>query len=125
SGDKAACGTTRHMDQWQWPDVPGARGTLNVGQSPPKAPEAVKKQVDQFLPPGFNVMMYEGYIQLAEKLCNITPGNFDKQAVLLNSGAEAVENAVKIARRYTGRQAVVSFTRGFHGRTNMTMSMTS
>src|SRR5699024_5858979 len=87
--------------------------------------ESVKKQVDQFLHPGFNVMMYEGYIQLAEKLCNITPGNFDKQAVLLNSGAEAVENAVKIARRYTGRQAVVSFTRGFHGRTNMTMGMTS
>ncbi len=123
--DYATGATITDIDQKEWIDFAGAIGTLNVGHSHPKVTEAVKKQVDQFLHPGFNVMMYEGYIQLAEKLCNITPGNFDKQAVLLNSGAEAVENAVKIARRYTGRQAVVSFTRGFHGRTNMTMSMTS
>lgn len=69
--------------------------------------------------------MYEGYINLAEKLCQATPGDFDKQAILFNSGAEAVENAVKVARRYTGRQAVVSFIRGFHGRRNMTMGMTN
>ena len=106
-------------------DFAGAIGTLNVGHTHPKVTEAVKEQIDKFLHPGFNVMMYEGYIELAEKLCNITPGNFEKQALLLNSGAEAVENAVKVARKYTGRQAVVSFVRGFHGRTNMTMSMTS
>ncbi|MEN1968770.1 4-aminobutyrate--2-oxoglutarate transaminase [Lentibacillus sp. N15] len=121
----ASGATVTDIEGRKWIDFAGAIGTLNVGHTHPKVTEAVKQQVDRFLHPGFNVMMYEGYIQLAEKLCEITPGTFDKQAILLNSGAEAVENAVKAARRYTGRQAVVSFTRGFHGRTNMTMSMTS
>jgi 4-aminobutyrate aminotransferase/(S)-3-amino-2-methylpropionate transaminase len=70
-------------------------------------------------------MMYESYIVLAERLCSLAPGDFDKQAAFFNSGAEAVENAVKIARKYTKRQGIVSFTRGFHGRTLMTMTMTS
>ncbi|MCM3240401.1 4-aminobutyrate--2-oxoglutarate transaminase [Heyndrickxia oleronia] len=122
---KASGSTIIDIDGKQWIDFAGAIGTLNVGHTHPKVTEAVKQQVEKFLHPGFNVMMYEGYINLAEKLCEITPGNFNKQAILLNSGAEAVENAVKIARRYTKRQAVVSFIRGFHGRTNMTMSMTS
>ncbi|GGB48417.1 4-aminobutyrate--2-oxoglutarate transaminase [Virgibacillus dakarensis] len=122
---KATGATVTDIDGNEWIDFAGAIGTLNVGHSHPKVTEAVKQQAEKFLHPGFNVMMYEGYIELAEKLCRITPGDFDKQALLLNSGAEAVENAVKIARRYTKRQAVVSFTRGFHGRTNMTMSMTS
>ncbi|MBU5211632.1 4-aminobutyrate--2-oxoglutarate transaminase [Heyndrickxia oleronia] len=122
---KASGSTIIDIDGKQWIDFAGAIGTLNVGHTHPKVTEAVKQQVEKFLHPGFNVMMYEGYINLAEKLCEITPGNFHKQAILLNSGAEAVENAVKIARRYTKRQAVVSFIRGFHGRTNMTMSMTS
>lgn len=122
---KASGSTITDSDGKEWIDFAGAIGTLNVGHSHPKVTKAVNQQVEKFLHPGFNVMMYEGYINLAEKLCEITPGNFDKQAILLNSGAEAVENAVKIARRYTKRQAVVSFTRGFHGRTNMTMSMTS
>ncbi|MEW9677682.1 4-aminobutyrate--2-oxoglutarate transaminase [Lentibacillus sp. L22] len=121
----ASGATVTDIEGKEWIDFAGAIGTLNVGHTHPKVTEAVKQQVDRFLHPGFNVMMYEGYINLAEKLCEITPGTFDKQAILLNSGAEAVENAVKAARRYTGRQAVVSFTRGFHGRTNMTMSMTS
>lgn len=123
--ENASGATITDIDGNEWIDFAGAIGTLNVGHSHPKVTEAVNKQVEKFLHPGFNVMMYEGYIELAEKLCEITPGNFDKQALLLNSGAEAVENAVKVARRYTNRQAVVSFTRGFHGRTNMTMSMTS
>ncbi|TCP29629.1 4-aminobutyrate aminotransferase [Scopulibacillus darangshiensis] len=121
----AAGATITDIDQNEWIDFAGAIGTLNVGHSHPKVTEAVNKQVEKFLHPGFNVMMYEGYINLAEKLCKITPGSFEKQAILFNSGAEAVENAIKIARRYTGRQAVVSFVRGYHGRTNMTMSMTS
>ncbi|GIO19686.1 putative 4-aminobutyrate aminotransferase [Oceanobacillus oncorhynchi subsp. incaldanensis] len=121
----ASGATVTDIDGNEWIDFAGAIGTLNVGHSHPKVTEAVNRQVEKFLHPGFNVMMYEGYIELAEKLCEITPGSFDKQALLLNSGAEAVENAVKVARRYTKRQAVVSFTRGFHGRTNMTMSMTS
>jgi 4-aminobutyrate aminotransferase / (S)-3-amino-2-methylpropionate transaminase / 5-aminovalerate transaminase len=117
--------TVVDSDQREWIDFAGAIGTLNVGHSHPKVTEAVKAQVDKFLHPGFNVMMYEGYINLAEKLCQITPGESEKQALLLNSGAEAVENAIKVARKYTGRQAVVSFVRGFHGRTNLTMGMTS
>ncbi|MBM7599064.1 4-aminobutyrate aminotransferase/(S)-3-amino-2-methylpropionate transaminase [Virgibacillus halotolerans] len=122
---KASGATVKDIDGNEWIDFAGAIGTLNVGHSHPKVTEAVNHQTEKFLHTGFNVLMYKGYIELAEKLCEITPGNFDKQALLLNSGAEAVENAVKVSRRYTNRQAVVSFTRGFHGRTNMTMGMTS
>jgi 4-aminobutyrate aminotransferase/(S)-3-amino-2-methylpropionate transaminase len=122
---KASGATIIDIDGNEWIDFAGAIGTLNVGHSHPKVTEAVKEQVDRFLHPGFNVMMYEGYLQLAEKLCEITPGDFEKQAIFFNSGAEAVENAIKISRRFTGRQAVVSFVRGYHGRTNLTMGMTS
>ncbi|WP_253724386.1 4-aminobutyrate--2-oxoglutarate transaminase [Sporosarcina sp. HYO08] len=121
----ASGATIIDTNQREWIDFASAIGTLNVGHSHPKVTEAVSKQVEKFLHPGFNVIMYEEYIKLAEKLCEITPGAFEKQAALFNSGAEAVENAVKIARKYTGRQAVVSFVRGFHGRTNLTMGMTS
>lgn len=121
----ASGATVTDLNQRQWIDFGGAIGTLNVGHSHPKITEAITKQVEKFLHPGFNVIMYEGYINLAEKLCELTPGHFDKQAILLNSGAEAVENAVKVSRRYTKRQAVVTFTRGYHGRTNLTMGMTS
>lgn len=123
--DYASGATITDMDGKKWIDFAGAIGVLNVGHTHPKITEAVKNQVNKFLHAGFNVMMYEGYIRLAEKLCQVSPGNFEKQAILFNTGAEAIENAVKIARRYTNRQAVVSFTRGFHGRTNLTMGMTS
>lgn len=123
--DHAKGATVTDIDGKEYIDFAGAIGTLNVGHCHPKVTAAVHEQVDKFLHPGFNVIMYEGYINLAEKLCEITPGDFDKQAILLNSGAEAVENAIKISRRYTGRQAVISFVRGYHGRTNLTMSMTS
>ncbi len=106
-------------------DLAGAIGTLNVGHCPPKVVEAITQQVQQYIHPGFNVMMYEPYIQLAEKLNQITPGNHAKKTFFLNSGAEAVENAVKLARKYTGRKAIVSFDRGFHGRTLLGMSLTS
>ena len=117
--------TITDINQKEWIDFAAAIGTLNVGHSHPKVTAAVNNQIEKFLHPGFNVMMYEGYINLAEKLCEITPGTFEKQAILLNSGAEAVENAIKVSRKFTGRQAVVSFVRGFHGRTNLTMGMTS
>lgn len=106
-------------------DFAGAIGVMNVGHSHPKVVEAIKKQVDHFTHPGFNVVMYEGYIQICKKLCEMTAGDHPKKAILLNSGAEAVENAVKIARKYTGRTGVVSFNRAFHGRTNLTMGLTS
>ena len=100
-------------------------GVLNVGHNHLKVVAAVKEQAEKFLLPGFNVIMYDSYIQLAEKLVEITPGHHEKQVILLNSGAEAVENAVKIARKYTKKQAVVAFTNGYHGRTNLTMGLTS
>jgi 4-aminobutyrate aminotransferase / (S)-3-amino-2-methylpropionate transaminase / 5-aminovalerate transaminase len=106
-------------------DFAGAIGTVNVGHSHPRVVKALQKQAGDFIHTSFNVMMYESYIQLAEKLTELAPGDFPKQAAFFNSGAEAVENAVKIARKYTKRQGIVSFTRGFHGRTLMTMTMTS
>lgn len=106
-------------------DFAGAIGTINVGHCHPKVKQALHAQVDQYIHTGFNVVMYEPYIELAEKLASIAPGDHEKQVILLNSGAEAVENAVKIARKYTKRPGIISFTRGFHGRTLMTMTMTS
>src|SRR5690625_4545554 len=106
------------LDGNEFIDFAGAIGTLNVGHTHPKVTKAIKEQIDKFLHPGFNVMMYEGYIELAEKLCEITPGNFKKQALLLNSGAEAVENDVKVVRIYTGHKAVVYIVRGYICRIN-------
>lgn len=106
-------------------DFAGAIGTLNVGHCPPRVVEALHAQIDQYLHPCFHVMMYESYIKLAEKLNSITPGNHSKKTFFLSTGAEAVENAVKIARKYTGRKGIISFERGFHGRTYMSMSLTS
>ncbi|WP_409342022.1 4-aminobutyrate--2-oxoglutarate transaminase [Paenibacillus sp. MBLB4367] len=106
-------------------DFVGAIGTINAGHCPPEVVEAVKQQLDQYIHTCFHVGMYEPYVALAEKLAEMTPGHFPKKAMFLNSGAEAVENAVKIARKYTGKTGIVSFTRGFHGRTLLGMSLTS
>ncbi|WP_226654967.1 4-aminobutyrate--2-oxoglutarate transaminase [Pseudalkalibacillus hwajinpoensis] len=106
-------------------DFAGAIGTINVGHCHPRVKEALHDQVDKYIHTGFNVMMYEPYIELAEKLAALAPGDHQKKVLLQNSGAEAVENAVKIARKFTGRQAIVTFQNAFHGRTLMTMSMTS
>ncbi|MFJ7728113.1 4-aminobutyrate--2-oxoglutarate transaminase [Neobacillus sp. NPDC097160] len=122
---KAQGAMVEDVDGNHYLDFAGAIGTLNVGHSHPRVVRALQEQASQFIHTGFNVMMYESYITLAERLCELAPGDFDKQAAFFNSGAEAVENAVKIARKYTGRQGIVSFTRGFHGRTLMTMTMTS
>ncbi|CAM4307175.1 4-aminobutyrate aminotransferase [Bacillus manliponensis] len=113
------------VDGNQFIDFAGAIGTINVGHCHPEVKEALHKQVDQYIHTGFNVMMYEPYIELAEKLAALAPGNFEKQVLFLNSGAEAVENAVKIARKYTKRPGIIAFSKGFHGRTLMTMTMTS
>lgn len=106
-------------------DFAAAIGTVNAGHCPEEVVEAVKAQLDKIIHPGFNVAMYESYIQLAEKLNQITPGTHEKKTMFANSGAEAVENAVKIARKFTGRPGIVSFTRAFHGRTLLGMSLTS
>ncbi|WP_234978388.1 4-aminobutyrate--2-oxoglutarate transaminase [Bacillus tuaregi] len=106
-------------------DFAGAIGTLNVGHRPTRVVQALTEQVNQYLHTCFHVMMYEPYIQLAEMLNEITPGEHEKKTFFLSSGAEAVENAIKLARKYTGRKGIISFERGFHGRTYMAMSLTS
>lgn len=106
-------------------DFAGGIGIQNVGHCHPKVVQAIQKQVSQSIHSCFHVLPYESYVELAEKLNAKTPGNFEKKTMFVNSGAEAVENAVKIARKATGRKAILSFNRGYHGRTLMTMSLTS
>jgi 4-aminobutyrate aminotransferase/(S)-3-amino-2-methylpropionate transaminase len=106
-------------------DLGGGIGCANVGHRHPKVISALRAQLDAFLHLCFQVTGYESYIAVAEKLNQLTPGNFAKKTFLVNSGAEAVENAVKIARAFTGRPAVLSVEDGFHGRTMLGMSLTS
>jgi 4-aminobutyrate aminotransferase/(S)-3-amino-2-methylpropionate transaminase len=106
-------------------DFAGGIGCLNTGHRAPAVVEAVRRQLDRFLHTSFNVLPYESYIAVCEKLNAIAPGRGPKKTVLVNSGAEAVENAVKIARCYTRRPAIISFEDAFHGRTYMAMALTS
>ncbi len=106
-------------------DFAGGIGCLNTGHRAPRVVEAIRRQLDRFLHTSFNVLPYESYIALAERLNAITPGKFAKKTVLVNSGAEAVENAIKIARAYTKRPAILAFEDAFHGRTYMAMAATS
>jgi 4-aminobutyrate aminotransferase / (S)-3-amino-2-methylpropionate transaminase / 5-aminovalerate transaminase len=96
-----------------------------VGNSAPRVVAGVHEQVARFTHSCFLVTPYEGYVEVCEALNRLTPGDHQKRSVLVNSGAEAVENAVKIARRYTGRDAVAVFDHAYHGRTNLTMAMTA
>ncbi|HSE07579.1 MAG TPA: 4-aminobutyrate--2-oxoglutarate transaminase [Nocardioidaceae bacterium] len=96
-----------------------------VGNSAPRVTDAVAEQLRSFTHTCFMVTPYESYVRVAEELNRRTPGNHEKRTVLFNSGAEAVENAVKIARAHTGRQAVVAFDHAYHGRTNLTMALTA
>ena len=97
---------------------------MNIGHSHPKVLEAVRAQSESFQHLCFAVGMHESYIEVCEKLSELAPGPSPKKAFLINSGAEAVENAVKIARAVTGRQGVIAFTHAFHGRTHMALSLT-
>jgi 4-aminobutyrate aminotransferase / (S)-3-amino-2-methylpropionate transaminase / 5-aminovalerate transaminase len=106
-------------------DFAGGIGCLNAGHREPGVVAALHAQVDRFLHTCFMVTPYEGYVRLAEKLNALAPGSTPKKTLLLNSGAEAVENAVKIARAYTRRPAVICFEDAFHGRTLLTLSLTS
>jgi len=106
-------------------DFAGGIGVVNVGHRAPGVVEAIRKQLDAFVHTCFSVAPYGKYIELAEKLNSLVPGNFPKKTILVNSGAEAIENAVKIARAYTHRPAIICFEDAFHGRTMLTMSLTS
>ena len=106
-------------------DFGGGIGVVNTGHRHPALVQAVREQLDRFAHVCFPVSTYEPYIELAERLNRVTPGTHEKRTFLVNSGAEAVENAVKVARAFTGRQAVVCFEHGFHGRTNLALALTS
>jgi 4-aminobutyrate aminotransferase / (S)-3-amino-2-methylpropionate transaminase / 5-aminovalerate transaminase len=106
-------------------DFAGGIGCLNIGNRAERVVTALRAQLDAFLHTCFSVTPYEGYVRLAERLNQLVPGDFAKKTLLVNSGAEAVENAVKIARCYTRRAAVICFEDAFHGRTLLTMSLTS
>jgi 4-aminobutyrate aminotransferase/(S)-3-amino-2-methylpropionate transaminase len=105
-------------------DFAGGIGVLNVGHGHPHVMEAVRAQLDRVTHTSFQVVMYESYLRLAERLCALAPGDGPKKAIFFSTGAEAVENAVKIARAHTGRPAVISFQGGFHGRTLLALSLT-
>ncbi|WP_273847133.1 4-aminobutyrate--2-oxoglutarate transaminase [Rubrobacter calidifluminis] len=106
-------------------DFGGGIGVLNAGHTNPVVVEAVKEQVERLTHTCYYVSQYEPYLELAEKLNALVPGDFEKRSFFCNSGAEAVENAIKVARAYTGRPAVIAFENAFHGRTFMAMSLTS
>lgn len=105
-------------------DLTGGWGCLNVGYSHPRVVRAVQEQAAKFTHTDCSVIMYDVYIELAERLARLAPGPSPKKTIFFNSGAEAVENAVKIARSYTKRKAVVVFEGAFHGRTYMALTMT-
>ena len=106
-------------------DFGGGIACQNLGHGPAGVVRAIHEQVDRYLHQCFMVGMYEPYVELCRRLDELWPGEAATKSILLNSGAEAIENAVKIARAATGRDAVVVFDRAFHGRTNLTMAMTS
>lgn len=113
------------VDGNRYLDFAGGIGVLNVGSANPCVTAAVVEQVQKYTHACFHVAMYEPYVAVAEKLVALTPGDFAKKAVLVNSGAEAVENGIKIARKSTGRPTVMVLENAFHGRTLLAMSLTS
>jgi 4-aminobutyrate aminotransferase/(S)-3-amino-2-methylpropionate transaminase len=121
----ASGGILLDIDGNQFIDMGSGIAVVNVGNSAPAVVERVQKQVSEFTHTCFMIAPYEGYVEVCEQLNELTPGKFKKKSALFNSGAEALENAVKIARHYTKRQAIVVFEHGYHGRTNLTMAMTA
>ncbi|WP_439689645.1 4-aminobutyrate--2-oxoglutarate transaminase [Curtobacterium sp. SP.BCp] len=106
-------------------DLGSGIAVTSVGNAHPRVVEAVQQQVASFTHTCFTIAAYDGYVEVAEALNRLTPGDHEKRTALFNSGAEAVENAVKIARKHTGKQAVVVFDHAYHGRTNLTMALTA
>jgi 4-aminobutyrate aminotransferase/(S)-3-amino-2-methylpropionate transaminase len=121
----AGGGTMTDVDGREWIDFAAGIAVTSVGNAAPKVVAAVREQVERFTHTCFMIAPYEQYVAVCEQLAALTPGGFEKRSALFNSGAEAVENAVKIARYATGRQAIVVFDHAYHGRTNLTMSLTA
>ncbi|GIG61609.1 aspartate aminotransferase family protein [Longispora fulva] len=117
--------TVVDVDGGEWIDFASGIAVTSVGHADPRVIEAVQAQIVRFAHTCFMVAPYESYVAVCEQLNALTPGTFDKRSALFNSGAEAVENAVKIARHVTGRPAVIVFDHAYHGRTNLTMALTA
>jgi 4-aminobutyrate aminotransferase / (S)-3-amino-2-methylpropionate transaminase / 5-aminovalerate transaminase len=123
--ERAEGATITDVDGNVFVDFAGGVGVVNVGHSHPRIVEAVTEQVSRFLHTDYTVVPYSGYVELAERLTALAPISGGARAAFFNAGTEAVENAVKLARLYTGRSAVIAFEGGFHGRTLLSMTMTS
>ena len=113
------------VDGNRYIDFAGGIGCINMGHRSPGVVNAIRQQLDRFLHTCVQVTPYESYVRLAERLNELAPGNFPKKTLLVNTGAEAVENAVKVARAYTKRPGIIAFEDAFHGRTMMTLALTS
>jgi 4-aminobutyrate aminotransferase/(S)-3-amino-2-methylpropionate transaminase len=122
---RAGGGIVEDVDGNRLIDLGSGIAVTTIGNSSPRVVDAVREQVAEFTHTCFMVTPYESYIAVAEQLNRITPGSGEKRSVLFNSGAEAVENAIKIARSYTRKPAVAAFDHAYHGRTNMTMALTA
>jgi 4-aminobutyrate aminotransferase / (S)-3-amino-2-methylpropionate transaminase / 5-aminovalerate transaminase len=122
---RASGGIVEDVDGNRLIDLGSGIAVTTIGSSAPRVVDAVRAQVAEFTHTCFMVTPYEQYVAVAEQLNRLAPGSGEKRSVLFNSGAEAVENAVKIARAYTGKDAVVAFDHAYHGRTNMTMALTA
>jgi 4-aminobutyrate aminotransferase/(S)-3-amino-2-methylpropionate transaminase len=122
---RAGGGIVEDVDGNRLIDLGAGIAVTTIGNASPRVVEAVAAQAALFTHTCFTVTPYEGYVAVAEHLNRLTPGTGEKRSALFNSGAEAVENAVKIARTYTGKQAVVAFDHAYHGRTNLTMALTA
>ena len=122
--ERASGTTITDVDGNTFLDFTGGIGVMNAGHADPSVTAAITEQAQRFTHTCFQVMGYEPYVALAEHLARITPGRYEKRALLLSTGAEAIENAVKIARGYTKRGAVLCFEHGFHGRTLLGLTLT-
>ncbi|MEW1955350.1 4-aminobutyrate--2-oxoglutarate transaminase [Terrabacter sp. NPDC080008] len=123
--ERAGGGILVDVDGNQLIDFGSGIAVTTVGNAAPRVVERVTEQVQDFTHTCFMVTPYEEYLEVAEALNELTPGDHEKRTALFNSGAEAVENAVKVARHFTGRNAVVAFDHAYHGRTNLTMALTA
>src|SRR4030043_1971832 len=123
--EKAKGAIITDVEGKEYIDFAGGIGVNNLGHCNEEVLKAVQDQIQKYIHTCFHVVMYEPYVKLAKRLNEITPGNFPKKTMFANSGAEAVENAIKIARHATGRPANIAFEDAFHGRTRLALSLTS
>ena len=123
--ERGAGGILVDADGNQLIDFGSGIAVTSVGNGAPRVIEAVQRQIADFTHTCFMVNPYEEYVEVCEKLNELTPGSHDKRTALFNSGAEAVENAVKVARHFTGKDGIVAFDHAYHGRTNLTLAMTA